>query len=127
MAKSRKESPAVSTPPAVTSNTPPATASLTKSGKKRKSVTWAAEGQLESIRLIEKAIYDDDPVDVSGSLSVAFSVLYINFVHFGVAIQGVHTSHNLRDLDRDEGAALHAHLFEEAVDWSEPLRKPTQL
>lgn len=32
-------------------------------------------------------------------------------------------SHSLRDLDRGEGAALHAHLFEETVDWSEPIRK----
>jgi protein phosphatase 1 regulatory subunit 10 len=126
MAKSRKESPAVSTPPAATSGTPPTTASLTKSGKKRKTVTWASEGQLESIRLIERAIYDDDPVDVSlPSLSVEFSVQYINFVRLAFTTQGIHTSHNLRDLDRDEGAALHAHLFEEAVDWSEPLCKPT--
>ena len=33
--------------------------------KKRKTVTWAADGQLEQVRLIEKAIYDDDPADVS--------------------------------------------------------------
>ena len=38
-------------------------------------------------------------------------------------LQGIHTAHSLRDLDRGEGAALHAHLFEEALDWSEPLRK----
>lgn len=32
--------------------------------------------------------------------------------------------HSLRDLDRGEGAALHApHLFEETIDWSEPLRE----
>lgn len=28
----------------------------------------------------------------------------------------------MRDLDRDEGAALHKHIFEEQIDWSEPLR-----
>ena len=32
-------------------------------------------------------------------------------------------SHNLRDLDRDEGAALHAHPFDEAIDWYEPASK----
>lgn len=31
--------------------------------------------------------------------------------------------HNVRDLDRDEGAALHAHLFEEQIEWTEPSRK----
>ncbi len=30
---------------------------------------------------------------------------------------------NVRELDRGEGAALHAHLFEEILDWSEPQRK----
>jgi protein phosphatase 1 regulatory subunit 10 len=30
---------------------------------------------------------------------------------------------NVRELDRGEGAALHAHLFEELLDWSEPQRK----
>ncbi|KAF8629618.1 hypothetical protein AX15_003356 [Amanita polypyramis BW_CC] len=99
MAKSRKEIPAAPTPPPAmelfAASTPPP--GLTKNGKKKKTVTWAPEGQLESVRLIEKAVYDDDPVD------------------------GIHTAHSLRDLDRGEGAALHAHLFEEALDWSEPL------
>lgn len=27
----------------------------------------------------------------------------------------------MRDLDRGEGAALHAHLFEEAIDWTDPI------
>lgn len=100
MGKLRKESP-VPTPSS--SATPPqvGTASLTgltKSGKKKKTVSWASPDKLESIKLIEKAIYDDDdPVD------------------------GGHFAHSLRDLDRGEGAALHAHLFEETVDWSEPL------
>ncbi|KAF9645337.1 hypothetical protein BDM02DRAFT_3081173, partial [Thelephora ganbajun] len=30
------------------------------------------------------------------------------------------TVHNIRDLDRDEGAAMHAQLFEELIDWTEP-------
>ncbi|KAI1785323.1 hypothetical protein LXA43DRAFT_1077037 [Ganoderma leucocontextum] len=71
---------------------------LTKKGKPRRSVTWAPEGQLEQIRLIERAVYDDDP-----------------------AI-GSHPTHNIRDLDRDEGAALHAQtaLFDEQIEWAEP-------
>jgi len=68
-----------------------------KSGKKRKSVTWAPDGQLESIRLIERAVYDDDPAP------------------------GMQHLQSFRDLERGEGAALHAHLFEEAIDWAEPL------
>jgi hypothetical protein len=40
--------------------------------------------------------------------------------------QGTHPTHSLRDLDRGEGAALHAHLFEEAIDWAEPIRKHTR-
>ncbi|KAG2150329.1 uncharacterized protein EDB93DRAFT_1084239 [Suillus bovinus] len=95
MGKGRRDSPITPTPPpASMSITPP----LMTSGKtKRKSVTWAPDGQLESIRLIERAVYDDDPVD------------------------GVHTAHSLRDLDRGEGAALHAPLFEEVIDWTDPI------
>lgn len=29
--------------------------------------------------------------------------------------------HSFRDLDREEGAALHARLFEEALDWYDPF------
>ncbi|KAG9317074.1 hypothetical protein JVU11DRAFT_1261 [Chiua virens] len=96
MGKARKASPAVSTPSSVPAvSTPPAGSTTGKT--KRKSVSWAPEGQLESIRLIERAVYDDDPVD------------------------GIHTAHSLRDLDRGEGAALHAHLFEELIDWMDPI------
>ncbi|KAH0839546.1 hypothetical protein J3R83DRAFT_432 [Lanmaoa asiatica] len=96
MGKGRKASPAVSTPPSIpAASTPPAGNTTGKT--KRKSVSWAPEGQLESIRLIERAVYDDDPVD------------------------GIHTAHSLRDLDRGEGAALHAHLFEELIDWTDPI------
>jgi protein phosphatase 1 regulatory subunit 10 len=62
--KARKDSPALSTPPAASATTPPQI-SLGKNGKKKKCVTWATDEQLVSIRLIERAIYDDDPVDVS--------------------------------------------------------------
>ncbi|KAJ7179627.1 hypothetical protein C8R46DRAFT_1160152 [Mycena filopes] len=68
-------------------------------GKRKKTVTWAPDGKLESIRLIERAIYGDENTE-----------------------GGEYSSHSVRDLDRSEGAALHMHLFEETVDWSEPLR-----
>ncbi|KAI3604761.1 hypothetical protein WG66_008559 [Moniliophthora roreri] len=105
-ARPRSQSPAAgstsaatATPPSTT-NTPPLVGStsvtgLTKSGKKKKSVTWAPQESLESIKWIEKVIYDGDPSDATHH-------------------------HSLRDLDRGEGAALHAHLFEETLDWSEP-------
>ncbi|KIK65709.1 hypothetical protein GYMLUDRAFT_94326 [Collybiopsis luxurians FD-317 M1] len=103
--KGRRGSPAIgpgpaATPPPGTSNTPPSASGtpapgFTKLGKKKKSVTWAPDGSLESIKLIEPAVYDDDTID------------------------GIHM--NLRDLHGGEGAALHAHMFEETVDWSEPI------
>lgn len=65
MGKARKESPLASTPPLPVTSVAPAAATSTTGKVKRKSVTWAPEGQLESIRLIERAVYDDDPVDVS--------------------------------------------------------------
>lgn len=78
MAKVRKDSP-VSTPPPTSATTPPQTAGLNKLGKKKKSVSWAPESQLQSIRLIERAVYDDDPVDVSRSSLFVVFVLYINY------------------------------------------------
>ena len=64
MSKRQRASPAVSTPPPVPAASTPPAGNIT--GKtKRKTVSWAPEGQLESIRLIERAVYDDDPVDVS--------------------------------------------------------------
>lgn len=47
--------------------------------KKKKSVTWAPDGQLELVKLIERAVYDDDPVDVS-LLFLSIIVPYINYV-----------------------------------------------
>ncbi|KAF9526266.1 hypothetical protein CPB83DRAFT_858083 [Crepidotus variabilis] len=94
----RRDSPASATPPSQMSlpvNGPQS--SLAKSVRKRKSVTWASDDKLEVVKLIERAIYDDDPTE------------------------GVHGMHTSRDLDREEGAALHAHLFEETADWSEPV------
>ncbi|KAK0191456.1 hypothetical protein F5146DRAFT_1048772 [Armillaria mellea] len=96
MAKSRKESPAPTpTPPLATTSSPPQPGP-SRLGKKKKSVSWAPDSNLESIRFIEKAVYDDDPVD------------------------GMHTAHSARELEKGEGAALHQHVFEETIDWSEP-------
>ncbi|KAL5488365.1 hypothetical protein ACEPAI_6473 [Sanghuangporus weigelae] len=67
-----------------------------KNGKKRKSVSWAPEGHLEKVRVIERAVYDDDHVNE------------------------MYGAHSIRDLERAEGAAMHIHLFEEAIDWYEP-------
>ncbi|KAF8760144.1 SNF2 family N-terminal domain [Rhizoctonia solani] len=65
--------------------------------KKRKRVTFKPEEHLVEVRWIEKAIYDDDP-DAFGA------------------------HHSVRDLDRDEGAAMHKQLvFEELIDWTEPI------
>ncbi|KAI0299760.1 hypothetical protein B0F90DRAFT_1668591 [Multifurca ochricompacta] len=99
MARARRPSPAA---PNTSGNGAAAAAALSavsgiKPLKKKKSVTWAPDGQLELVKLIERAVYDDDPVDGTP-----------------------HALHNVRELDRGEGAALHAHLFEELLDWSEP-------
>jgi protein phosphatase 1 regulatory subunit 10 len=84
--KARKDSPVVSTPPSTT--TPPLVlqhtqTGVTKNGKRKKSVSWAPEDKLESIRFIEKAIYDDDPVDVSYiSFSFVRCVCYLTVSFF---------------------------------------------
>jgi protein phosphatase 1 regulatory subunit 10 len=84
--KTRKDSPAVSTPPATSTPNllPDSQQGLARNVRKKKSVTWAPDHQLESIKLIEKAIYDDDPVDVSIFLRfVAYCTLIITpFSHF---------------------------------------------
>jgi protein phosphatase 1 regulatory subunit 10 len=67
---------------------------------------------------LTKAIYDDDPVDVSITACYCSAFGHL----FNHCLQGTH-GHSIRELDRGEGAALHAHLFEEAIDWYEPLRK----
>lgn len=133
MAKGRKESPSVTPTPA--QPTPPAPVAmvtipvgLTKTGKKKKSVSWAPDSRLEQIKVIERAVYDDDPVDVSiflfaSSLDSRCELSVYLLVTF-VVLQGT-TVHNIRDLDRDEGAAMHAQLFEELIDWSEPQGERT--
>ena len=127
MAKVRKEpvtatmTPLSTTQPTSNITGLPITTVSMKTGKKRKTVTWAPEGQLVAVRLIERAIYDDDPADVSLFLLCSARYNMLTFMYtFFYCTQGVHTTHNIRDLDRDEGAALHAHLFEEQIDWFEP-------
>ncbi|KAF8495221.1 hypothetical protein F5888DRAFT_1794988 [Russula emetica] len=95
--RARKPSPSA---PSTSNNNALASSSVltgAKPLKKKKSVKWAPDGQLELVKLIERAVYDDDPVDGTP-----------------------HAVQNVRELDRGEGAALHAHLFEELLDWSEP-------
>jgi len=97
MAKARKPSPVAPNITGNTTTTPSAELAGAKPLKKKKSVTWAPDEQLELVKLIERAVYDDDPVDGTP-----------------------HALHNVRELERGEGAALHAPLFEELLDWSEP-------
>ncbi|KAI8984940.1 hypothetical protein BD414DRAFT_523025 [Trametes punicea] len=90
-----------STGPAAGPQDPPGQPGL----KRKKSVKWAPDDRLEQIKLIERAVYDDD--GTTGSLP----------------------THNIRDLERDEGAALHNHLFDEQMEWAEPqpLQMPTEI
>ncbi|KAF7313453.1 hypothetical protein HMN09_00501200 [Mycena chlorophos] len=81
---------------AATTSTPPSSG-LTKLGKRKKTVTWAPDGKLEAIRLIERAIYGDEDAD-----------------------GGMSSLGDVRDLDRSEGAAMHMLVFEEVLDWTEP-------
>jgi len=72
--KSRRDSPLASSAvsassPPNTTGTPPLTqqsgvGTPIKLGKKKKSVTWAPDASLTSVRIIERAVYDDDSVDV---------------------------------------------------------------
>ena len=81
MGKARRGSPATVAPSNAANSLPTASVAV-QSSKKKKSVSWAPEGKLELIRLIERAIYDDDPVDVSyfPPQLLRFVVLYINSV-----------------------------------------------
>lgn len=68
--KARKASPVTVVPTPPPSTTVVSTPGLTKSGKKKKSVAWrpdgesAVPGMLTQVKLIERAVYDDDPKDV---------------------------------------------------------------
>jgi protein phosphatase 1 regulatory subunit 10 len=79
------------------------------------------DDRLVAIRLIERAIYGDENTDVSAPLSLYCT--FVDILSFGVQGGAQYSAHSLRDLDRNEGAAMHMHLFEETVDWSEPLRE----
>src|SRR5260370_20957313 len=77
--RARKPSPSA---PSTSSNNALASSSVltgSKPLKKKKSVTWAHDGQLELVKLIERAVYDDDPVDVS-LIFLSIFVYYINYV-----------------------------------------------
>jgi protein phosphatase 1 regulatory subunit 10 len=66
MKVAKRDSPAVSTPPPQSSSSTDNThtQNLSANLKKKKSVTWASDGKLESIKFIERAVYDDDPTEV---------------------------------------------------------------
>ena len=100
------------------SNATPIPGEQIRSGKKLKRVTWAPDTELEKVKLIERAIYDDDPNNVSINI-ILFSIV-INFIWTS---KGSHSAHSIRDLERAEGAAMHIHIFEESIDWYEPQRK----
>ncbi|KAG9010864.1 hypothetical protein FRB94_009566 [Tulasnella sp. JGI-2019a] len=69
---------------------------LGKNGKPKKKVKFPTDDKLVLIKYIERAIYEDDH-------------------------NGEETHHSsYRDLDIDEGHALHAMMFEEQIDFYEP-------
>lgn len=93
--KGRSGSPVPGTPPGI--GTVPSSASVTDLNKKsKKRVHFPPETQLRQIRIVTRVVYDDDPTD------------------------GGESTHNVRDLDRAEGAAMHQSLFQELIDWFEP-------
>lgn len=95
--KPKQGTPTTPSAPDAMEDVKPATFRPQDPSKKRKRVTFKSEEHLVEIRWIEKAIYDDD-MDAFGA------------------------HHSVRDLDRDEGAAMHKHMvFEELIDWSEPM------
>ena len=66
----------VSTPPPVSASVTPSTSGatvagsatptgFTKKGRPKQSVKWAADDKLEQVKLIERAVYDDDLASVS--------------------------------------------------------------
>ncbi|KAH8829943.1 hypothetical protein DL96DRAFT_1591014 [Flagelloscypha sp. PMI_526] len=120
MRKSPANKSSSSTPPIPMQVDSPASFTTKNKGKgKGKRVTWAPDDRLENIKLIERAVYEDDGV-----------VSVFHFCHSMASKANIHSvmcvlkgmTHNLRDLEGGEGAALHhVTLFEEAIDWSEPL------
>ena len=83
--------------PSSSSSSGPVTISA-KTGKPKKRVRFAGEGELEKVKLIERAVYEDD-----GS---------------GTGPYGVH-GRSLADLQREEGSLLR-HKMLEQVDWVAP-------
>lgn len=83
--KARKGSPMVTTPPPMSAGTSGTSMpGLTKTGKRKKSVRWRPDGQLEEVKLIDIAVYDDDPVDVSACLFLFIS--YCTLMGFSLGL-----------------------------------------
>ena len=91
------------------------TSSIGKNGKAKKRVTFPPPERLVQIKLIERAIYDDDANGEVCELGKPKRKSELNNEPLQTA---QHSSY--RDLDIDEGHALHALLFEEQIDWYEP-------
>ncbi|GAA5839546.1 hypothetical protein JCM3766R1_003575 [Sporobolomyces carnicolor] len=84
---------------------------LGKNGKPKKSVRWKPDEELEAIKYIKKAIYDDD--ETGGD--------------FGLRLgEGEEAEENFREMEQQEGLSLTLHLeedeeMEEEIDWYEPF------
>lgn len=89
--------------------------SLGKHGKPKKRVSFASDDKLTLVKIIEPAVYDDDV----GEVCLVTSCITKDLLIHELKIKGPHHT-SYRDLDIDEGHALHAHLFEEQVDWYAP-------
>ncbi|KAF8529229.1 hypothetical protein BU17DRAFT_37395 [Hysterangium stoloniferum] len=96
MTKARSSPVPIDATAVATAAPPPQSVSTGIPGKKKKRVSFKEGEALEMVRIIEPAVYDDDVTN------------------------GFFQGHNIRDLDRDEGAAMHKHIFEEQIDWLEP-------
>lgn len=97
MKQPRKDSPSTATPPptlpvptASSTTSRQVSAEGTSSDKKKKSVTWAPDGQLELVKLIERAVYDDDPADVSSIPFVIFTYCMLTLDTRNFAPVGTH-------------------------------------
>jgi protein phosphatase 1 regulatory subunit 10 len=105
------------TPPVVASGTVAAatTSSVPNQFKKRKRVSWAPDGELEKIKVVERISYGDEDTEVAK----LHLVLWIKMSELTVKFQGGHT---LREMEMGEGAALHLHAVDlsEEIEWYTP-------
>jgi len=84
--------------------------------KRKKSVSFAPDGELEVIRWITRAEYPEDSSEVC-----YYSALYGCLL--SCSPQPLHGLSHAKALDRDEGRALHAQILQEVIDWYDPPGK----